>query len=99
MRSQPVAARTVASHLVRLAEAQPGGTQELAGPEVHEMPDLARRLLAARGVRAWVLPLPIPGSAGRAMRGDALLATEGTTIEGPTFDTWLSSDDARHLPI
>src|SRR4051812_32656109 len=62
MRAQPVAARTVAEHLVRLAESQPGSTQELAGPEVHEMPDLARRLLAARGVRAWVLPLPLPGS-------------------------------------
>jgi uncharacterized protein YbjT (DUF2867 family) len=99
MRSQPVAARTVANHLVRLARVQPGGIQELAGPEVHDMPDLARRLLAARSVRAWVVPLPLPGSAGRAMHGDALLATEGTRIDGPTFDTWLSSDDARNIPV
>ena len=45
MRSQPVAARTVGTHLVDLAESRPGGTVELAGPDVHELPALARRWL------------------------------------------------------
>lgn len=99
MRSQPVAARTVGQHLVRLAETQTGGVAEVAGPEVHEMPDLARRLLSARGVRAWVVPVPVPGSAARAMRGDALLATQATTIDGPSFDEWLASEDARTIPV
>ena len=99
MRSQPVAARTVGNHLLRLAESQPGGILELAGPQVHEMPDLARRLLRARGVRAWVVPMPVAGSAGRAMRQGALLATESTAIDGPTFDEWLRSEDARSIEI
>lgn len=99
MKSQPVAARTVGEHLVRVAEKQPGGTLELAGPEVWEMPDLARKVLAARGVRAFVVPIPLPGQAAKAMRGEALLATDVTEIDGPTFDEWLRTDDARAVPL
>jgi uncharacterized protein YbjT (DUF2867 family) len=91
MRSQPVAARTVGHHLVRLAETQPGGIVELAGPEVHEMPELARKLLAAQGSHALVVPVALPGT--RPMRDGALLASAGATIEGPTFDEWLATDD------
>lgn len=87
MRSQPVAARTVGEHLVRLAEAQPGGTVELAGPEVHEIPDLARTWMKARNIRAFVLPISLPGT--KPMREGALLAGEGTTIDGPTYAEWL----------
>lgn len=99
MRSQPVAARTVGEHLVRLAEKQPGGIVELAGPEVFEMPDLARRTLAARGIKAKVVAVPVPGSAAKAMAGDALLAGPGTTIDGPRFDDWLATEDARAVPL
>jgi uncharacterized protein YbjT (DUF2867 family) len=95
MRSQPVAARTVGQHLVRIAETQPGGTVELAGPEVHEMPELARRLLAAQHTHALVIPLALPRT--RPMRDGALLAGADTRIDGPTFDEWLCTDDARQL--
>ena len=95
MRSQPVAARTVGEHLARAVEDRRGGVLELAGPEVHEMPALARKLLKARGVRAWVVPVPLPGPGGRALRSGALLATAGTTLDGPTFDDWLASEDSR----
>jgi uncharacterized protein YbjT (DUF2867 family) len=99
MRSQTVAARTVGEHLVAAAEQQQGGMLELAGPEVSEMPDLARKLLESRGIRSWVIPLPVPGAGGRALRSGALLATSSTTIDGPTFDEWLVSDDARVVPF
>jgi len=99
MRSQPVAARTVGEHLVRAAEARPGGIVGLAGPGVHEMPDLARRLLGWRRVRAVVVAVPIPGSGGRAIRRGALLATPDTTIDGPTFDEWLAGEDAAAVPF
>ncbi len=99
MLSQPVAARTVGEHLVRAAAERPGGTVELAGPEVHEIPVLARRLLAARGVRARVVAVPIPGASGRAIRDGALLATDRTTLDGPAYDAWLSTDDASTVPL
>ena len=90
IRSQPVAARTVGAHLARLAAERPGGTVELAGPEVHDIADLARRLVRERG-GPRVVAVSLPGKAGRDMRGGALLATAETTIDGPTFDEWLRS--------
>jgi uncharacterized protein YbjT (DUF2867 family) len=95
MCSQPVAARTVGEVLVETAQTRPGGTIEVAGPGMVEVPDMARRLLAARGRRMLVVPVTVPGAAGRAMRGDALLANPGTRICGPTYDEWLHSDDAQ----
>ena len=97
MRSQPVAARTVGEHLARLVAEPPGGRLELAGPQVHDIADLARRFVAAHRLSVRVVTASAPGRAGRKMRGDALLATDQTTIDGPTFDEWLSSDDARRL--
>lgn len=97
MRSQPVAARTVGEHLARLAGERPGGTRELAGPQVHDIADLARRFVAARGVPVRVVTASAPGRAGRKMRGDALLATAETAIDGPTFDEWLGGEDARRI--
>jgi uncharacterized protein YbjT (DUF2867 family) len=87
MRSQPVAAREVAEALVELAVAGPSGrVPDLAGPEVHDMVDLARRVADRRRV----VPVRVPGAAGRAMRSGGLLPTE----EGPrgriTFDQWLA---------
>jgi uncharacterized protein YbjT (DUF2867 family) len=99
MRSQPVAARSAAEHLVRLAEAQRGGREELAGPEVHEIPELARRLVAARGEQLRVIGFPFPGAAGRQMRGDGLLAGPDTVIDGPSFTAWLTNEDARQVPL
>ena len=66
-----------------------GRVAELAGPEVHELPDLVRRLLRARGVRRLAPPLRGPTAASRAATGGALLpdgpGPRGTT----TFEQWL----------
>lgn len=86
MRVQPIAAQEVAQALVDLAlgPAQ-GRVPDLGGPEQHELPDLARRVLARRGCRARVLAVRLPGSAGRAMASGALLtrssdsASDGVT--------------------
>jgi uncharacterized protein YbjT (DUF2867 family) len=91
MRSQTVAATEVADELVRLALAEPQGlAPELAGPEVHEMPDLVRRVLAHRHSRRLPLTVPIPGRAGKQMAAGGLLPLG----EGPrgtaTFDEWLA---------
>jgi hypothetical protein len=57
------------------------------------MPELARKLLAARGGHALVIPLALPHT--RPMRTGALLASAVTRIDGPTFDEWLRTDDAQ----
>jgi uncharacterized protein YbjT (DUF2867 family) len=99
MQSQPVAARTVGLHLAKLAEQRPGGVVELAGPEVHDFVDLARRLVRGRGQRLRVLAVSPPGHAARDMRAGALLATEKTGVDGPTYDDWLRSPDAHRAPV
>ena len=99
MRSQPVAARTVGRHLAQLATQRPGGLVELAGPEVHDVADLARCLVRARSERLRVLAVSPPGRAARDMRAGALLATGTTTVDGPTYDQWLRSDDAHTGPV
>ena len=92
MRTQPVAAREVAAALVELAVGPAvGQAPELAGPEVHSLPDLARRLLRSRGERRFVLPLRAPVAASRAAAGGALLPTEPGPRGTQTFDQWLAA--------
>lgn len=90
MRTQPVAAAEVAAALVGLVETGPSGrVPDLAGPDVHQLVDLARRVGRGRHPRRTVVGVPLPGRAGRAMGAGALLpATDGTRGQ-VTFDTWL----------
>ena len=90
MRVQPVAAREVADALAELALTEPAGrVPDLAGPAEHELVDLARQLLRARGSGRRVLPVRLPGSAGRAMAGGALLPTGPGPRGRQRFDQWL----------
>ena len=92
MRVQPVAAREVGEHLAELVRGAPlGRAPELAGPEVHELPDLVRRLLRARGARRLVLPLRGPTAASRAVTGGALLPTGAGPRGQQTFGEWLGA--------
>jgi uncharacterized protein YbjT (DUF2867 family) len=96
MRTQPVAAREVGARLAELAVGEPAGmTQELAGPEVFEMPDLVRRVLRARGSRRLVLPVRIPGAVGRAMAGGGVLPTGDAMLGKQRFEEWLADSRAR----
>jgi uncharacterized protein YbjT (DUF2867 family) len=91
MRSQPIAAREVADALVRLAVQEPvGSAPDLAGPQVLEMPDLVRQLLHSRESRRIVLPVRVPGSAGRAMASGGLLPTGPGPRGQQTFADWLT---------
>lgn len=92
MRIQPVAAREVADALVDLGFDVPVGmAPELAGPDVHELPDLARAQLRAQHSRRRVVPLRIPGATGRAMTGGALLPTGPGPRGVQTFEQWLTA--------
>lgn len=94
MRVQPVAAREVGSHLAKLAVEPAGGlAAELAGPQQHELIDLARRLVTARNLRRRLITLRMPGTPGRRMADGGLLPLG----EGPrgrvTFEEWLAGGD------
>lgn len=92
MRTQPVAAREVGAALVELARGPAlGRAPDIAGPEEHSLPDLARRFLRARGQRRLVVPLRGPVAASRAAAGGALLPTGPGPRGRQTFDEWLAS--------
>ena len=96
MLCQPVAAREVARCLVDLAVASPAGlAPDIAGPQRLSMPDMARRLLRARGSHRVVVAVRLPGATGRAMAGGGLLPTGRGPRGEETFEQWLASPAAR----
>ena len=58
---------------------------------MHELTDLVRRLLRARGSRRLVLPLKGPTAASRAAVGGALLPTGPGPRGRQTFEEWLQA--------
>ncbi len=96
MWSQTVAAREVAGALVEAALDQPAGRlPDLAGPRVERMEDLVRQLVKARGRRRLILPIRVPGKAGRAMAEGSLISARNGLRGTLTFDQWLTTDDAK----
>ena len=99
MRVQPIAARTVGEVLLEVAAGLPGQEMvEVAGPEPADLVDLARSVVARRGQRIAVLPVRVPGRAGKAMRSGALLPTPGVRLAGPGFADWLAGEDLAAVP-
>ncbi len=92
MLSQPVAANQLAELLVETAMGSPlGRAPDVGGPEQHQIPDLARRLVAHRSDRRKVVSVPLPGKAGRQIAAGGLLTGDGATILGETYDDWLAA--------
>jgi uncharacterized protein YbjT (DUF2867 family) len=92
MRIRPVAAAEVGAALADLAVGPAvGRAPELAGPDVHDLPDLVGRVADLRGSRVRVLPVSVPGSAGRAMARGGLLPDAGAQVGSRTFDDWLAA--------
>ncbi len=90
MRSATIAAREVAEHLVEVAGGPVlGRATEMSGPDVHEMPDLTRRVLRAQGRRRLVIPIRLPGHAGAQMAGGGLLPQGPGLVGKQTFEMWL----------
>lgn len=89
-RLQPIEPAVVAARLAEIAHAEPAGRlEDIAGPEVLTLSDLARRWRRADG--RWMLPLPVPmvGKVGRPLREGALCSPDAAA-GGPTFEEWLS---------
>ncbi|HEX4440229.1 MAG TPA: NAD(P)H-binding protein [Thermoanaerobaculia bacterium] len=104
MKTQLVAARTVAQALADLATdprsaPAPAGAPplEIAGPRPEILLDAARRLVARRGDAIRVEEGPsaaYPDGDGLYASG-ALLPGPGATLAGPTFDEWLDEEYPR----
>jgi uncharacterized protein YbjT (DUF2867 family) len=91
IRVQPVDAGEVAARLVELALGKPAGlVRDLAGPNVYGMADLIRGYLKARGKHRLMIPVPLPGKAGRAYRAGENLSFEGADVGKRTWEEFLA---------
>ena len=61
---------------------------DVCGPDVTTLWAMTKALPAVRGA---LIPLRVPGTAGRALRDGTLLPTDGTRVIGPAFDEWLTA--------
>ena len=101
MRTQLVAARTVAQALADLAtgpETTPapgsGGVPvpEIAGPREENLVDMAAWLVARRGDPVKVEGVSDPADPDRDLyENGALLPGPHATLAGPTFEEWIDS--------
>jgi len=92
MRTQPIAAREVAGRLVALAEARPSGrARDIAGPREESLVEMVRAFARARGSRAWIPAIPLPGATGRAQRDGSLLPGPGAELGTQTYADWLAA--------
>jgi len=95
MRTQIVAARTVAEALVEMALSQePEGAQpaEIAGPREEYLPDLAQLVAAKRGDDVKIEAVSNPADPDDALNSNGgLLPGPQATLAGPTFADWLDA--------
>lgn len=90
-RFQPVDAREVAARLVELTLGEPAGrVPDLAGPKVYPMAELVRGYLKVSGRRRLLMPVPMPGKAGRAYRAGDNLAPAGSDQGSRTWEDFLA---------
>jgi uncharacterized protein YbjT (DUF2867 family) len=94
MKIQPIAARTVGEALLEAA-VSPSRRQtlEIAGPEVRDLVAMARAIARQQRMRTLVVPLRVPGRAGRAMRSGGQLPLPDVRAVGPRFEEWLQGED------
>ena len=95
MRTQIVAARSVAEALADLATGPNGSGDapilEIAGPREERLVELARLLAARRGDAARVEELGDPGNPDAELwASGGLLPGPGAILAGPTFAEWLT---------
>jgi uncharacterized protein YbjT (DUF2867 family) len=95
MRTQIVAARTVAEALADLAVSDgPAGERpdEIAGPREEYLPDLAKLLAAKRGDPVTIEAVTNPADPDDALNDNGgLLPGPHATLAGPTFAEWLGA--------
>jgi uncharacterized protein YbjT (DUF2867 family) len=95
MRTQPVAARTVAESLADLATeagSPPAQFSEVAGPREESLVEMAMLFAARRGYPLKIEGVSDPADPDREIyESGALLPGPGAILAGPTFEEWLDS--------
>jgi uncharacterized protein YbjT (DUF2867 family) len=99
MRTQIVAARSVAEALADLATGPDAGadapTLEIAGPREESLVDLARLLAAHRGDAARVeVDSDTANPDAEVWASGGLLPGPGAILAGPTFAEWLDAAES-----
>jgi uncharacterized protein YbjT (DUF2867 family) len=95
MRTQLVAARTVAEALALMATRPDGAKErsaipEIAGPRAERLVDMARLLAERGGAPARVEEISDADDPNRELlAGDGLLPAPQARLAGPTFEAWL----------
>ena len=94
MRTQLVAARTVAEELVAMAtdpSAVPGPIAEIAGPREENLVEIAKLLVVNRrnGSSLEIVPGDFSEDPDHLYEKGALLPGPGAKLAGPTFEEWL----------
>jgi uncharacterized protein YbjT (DUF2867 family) len=91
-RMQTVAVDEAARAVADVAEGGPRrGRLDVAGPQITDLRDLVRQWRSATGLRAVLLPLPLPGRLGRALRDGVLTAERPDVRGGTSFAEWLAA--------
>jgi len=89
---QPVASAEVAAVVADIAaDGTRRGRVEVAGPELASVADLARTWRKAVGKRAVLVPLPLPGTLAKALRGGALTSAHPDIRGSQTFAAWATA--------
>ena len=93
---QPVAAADVADVLVEVAVGAPQcAARDFAGPETHDLVDMARRTLEARGDHTPIRASWRNGAFGADAGGEVFLADGNARLGPTTFDQWLVTERLR----
>lgn len=97
LRLQPVDAGEVAARLVELTLGEPAGlVSDLAGPKVYGIGELVTGYLRAHGKRRLMMPVRMPGKAGRAYRAGENLSLEGAAVGERTWEDFLAERTAHN---
>jgi uncharacterized protein YbjT (DUF2867 family) len=67
----------------------------VAGPEIADARELARRWQAVTGRRALRVPVAVPGKLGKALRDGALTAARPDVRGTVGFEDWLRAQPRR----
>ncbi|MEW2398353.1 NAD(P)H-binding protein [Streptomyces sp. NPDC046862] len=87
---QPVAVAEVADRMAELAAGGPAGrVEDMGGPEVRTLRELAHAYLAATGRRRPIMNVPLAGQAYRDFRAGGHLTPERAVGKG-TFEAYLA---------
>ncbi|MFL6160737.1 MAG: SDR family oxidoreductase [Jatrophihabitantaceae bacterium] len=96
LRIQPIDLAEVAKALLDCSEAEPAGrAPDLGGPREEDLLELTRQWAAHIGSPARIVPVPLPGRAGKATKAGGLLMPGDGETRGRTFAEWLATQPGQ----